>query len=319
MSDLPKKIELHEEGPREGFQFETKIYPLQERVRIVNALSKTGIKQIQVASFVNPSRVPQMADAKDFFAKIKKQKNIKYTALWLNERGFRKAQQCPEVDLSGVLLLYASDAFSRRNNGCSALEVRAEQTKWIKLYKEAQVPIEAAYIMTAFGCHLTGDIPMASVMENIEWVINTCHDYDVPLPAIYLADTIGWAVPKTIQYRVGAVRDRCPRAKIGLHLHDTRGSGLANVFAALQMGVSLFDSSIAGLGGCPFAGHGLEYAAGNVCTEDIVFMAEEMGIDTGIDLDALIEASRIAETVIGRPLPGKIMHAGSLAQYRGGV
>jgi len=316
MSDLPKRIEIHEEGPREGFQFEKRLFPLAERVALVDALSQTGVKQIQVASFVNPRRVPQMADSVELFARIAKVPGVAHTALWLNEQGFRTAVTTPNVDLKGVLLLYASDAFARQNNGCDAAAMQRQQEDWIRLYDNALVPIEAAYIMTAFGCNLQGDIPVSAVTDQVRWLKETFKAAGRRLPAIYLADTVGWAVPTAIEQRVGAVRDLVPEARIGLHLHDTRGSGPASFYAALRMGVELFDSSVAGLGGCPFAGHASHAAAGNVCTEDIVFMAEEMGIETGVDLSTLIEAAQLAERVIGRPLGGRIMHSGSLKRYR---
>lgn len=314
MSNLPKAIEIHEEGPREGFQFETAIFPLEERTALVDALSRTGLRQIQVASFVSAARVPQMADAADLFAAIGKAPGVAYTALWLSEQGFRRAQAVPQVDLKGSLMFYASDAFAQQNNGCDAATMRARQDDWITLYDEAGVPITAAYVMTAFGCNLQGDIPLDAVTANVRWLAERFAGR--PLPAVYLADTVGWAVPIEIERRVGAVREILPQARIGLHLHDTRGAGPANVYAALRMGVDLFDSSVAGLGGCPFAGHAHGAAAGNVCTEDIVFMCHEMGIETGIDLEALIECARMAEGLFGHGLPGKVMHAGSLARFR---
>lgn len=316
MSDMPSSIEIHEEGPREGFQFEKTIFPLADRVELVNALSRTGLKQIQVASFVSPSRVPQMADAAEFFASIEKVPGVVHTALWLSAKGFQRAKGTKNVDIKGVLLLYASDAFAFQNNGCSAQAMRKAQERWIDVYRKAGVTIDAAYIMTAFGCNLQGDVSLPTITDNVRWLLDVTEKDGKQLPAIYLADTVGWAVPTAIEKRVGALRDMAPNARIGLHLHDTRGAGPANFYAALRMGVELFDSSVAGLGGCPFAGHSYGASAGNICTEDIVFMAHEMGVDTGIDLEALIEASLLAERIIGRPLGGRIMHSGSLKRYR---
>jgi hydroxymethylglutaryl-CoA lyase len=316
MSDLPAAIEIHEEGPREGFQYEKKIFPLADRVALVNALSHTGLKQIQVASFVSSKHVPQMADSAEFFAAIEKVPGVKHTGLWLNEKGFRRASAVKNVDLKGVLLFYASDAFALQNNGCNADEMRKRQDDWMRLYDDAGVAIASVYIMTAFGCNLEGAVPVEAVTENVRWVLERFGKSGRPIPAIYLADTVGWAVPTEVERRVGAVRELAPAARIGLHLHDTRGVGPANFYAALRMGVDLFDSSVAGLGGCPFAGHTHGAAAGNICTEDMVFMAHEMGIKTGVDLDALIDAALLAERIIGRPLGGRIMHSGSLERYR---
>lgn len=319
MSDFPSVIEIHEEGPREGFQYEKRIFPLADRVALVNALSRTGLKQIQVASFVSPKHVPQMADSAEFFAAIEKVPGVAHTGLWLNASGFRRASSVRNVDLKGVLMFYASDAFALQNNGCSADEMRRRQDDWIRLYDDAGVAIEAAYVMTAFGCNLQGEVPVEAVTENVRWLLERFGQNGRPLPAIYLADTVGWAVPTEVERRVGAVRELVPSGRIGLHLHDTRGAGPANFYAALRMGVDLFDSSVAGLGGCPFAGHAHGAAAGNICTEDMVFMAHEMGIETGVDLDALIDAALMAEQMIGRPLGGRIMHSGSLKRFREAV
>ena len=319
MSDLPRSVEFHEEGPREGFQMEKQTFPLAERAALINALSAAGLKQIQVASFVSPRAVPQMADTPELFAAITKRPGTRYTALWLNDNGFERARACEQVDLDGKLMFYTTEPFSQRNNNCSVAEMRERQLGWLDRYIALGIPVEKAYVITAFGCNLGGPVPVSAVTDHIRWLIDACADRGVPLPAIYLADTMGWGNPEEIKRRIGAVRELVPDAAIGLHLHDTRGAGGANVYAALQMGVRLFDSSVAGLGGCPFAGHKHGGAAGNICTEDMVFMCEEMGIETGIDLEALIEAARLTERILGRPLSGHIMHSGSLKEFREGA
>jgi hydroxymethylglutaryl-CoA lyase len=312
MSDLPKRVTFHEEGPREGFQIEKRLFPVQDRVELVNALAASGLRQIQVGSFVSPKAVPTMADIDQVFAGIARRDGVRYTALWLNEAGFRKARATPQVDIYAYLMFYTTDALSLRNNNCTALEMRKRQEKWIELYKEAVVPIEAAYIVTAFGCNLQGEVPIADTVLAARHILTLSRENGFPLPRIMLADTVGWANPEDIKRRVGAIRELDNDIRIGLHLHDTRGMGAANVYAALEMGVDMFDSSVAGLGGCPFAAHANVHGAGNVCTEDMAYMCEEMGIETGLDVDALIEAAHIAERIIGRPLAGKLMHAGRL-------
>lgn len=316
MSALPKFVEFHEEGPREGFQSERELYPLAERARLVDALSETGIKQIQVASFVSPKAVPAMADADQLYAAITRREGVRYTALWLNERGFERAAATPGVDLDGKILLYTTDTFSQTNNNCTVLEMRERQRRWLEAYDRHGLALELVYVMTAFGCHFEGEVPLSAVIDSVTFVRDLCREQDRPLPRIYLADTVGWANPSEVKRRVEAVREVMPETRVGLHLHDTRGLGAANFYAALEIGVDLFDSSVAGLGGCPFSSQADMTAAGNVCTEDMVLMCEELGIETGIDLEALIEAARLAERIIGRPLMGRCMHSGSLSRAR---
>jgi hydroxymethylglutaryl-CoA lyase len=310
LSDLPKRVIFHEEGPREGFQIEKRLYSVQDRVELIDALSRTGLNQIQVGSFVSAKAVPTMADIDQVFNGITRHEGVRYTALWLNETGFRKAQATAQVDISAYLMFYTTDALSLRNNNCTAQEMRERQEKWIALYQDAAVAIESAYIVTAFGCNLQGEVPIADTVDAARHIITLAREHGFPLPRIMLADTVGWADPEGVKRRVGAVRELAPDVSIGLHLHDTRGMGAATVYAALQMGVDMFDSSIAGLGGCPFAAHANVHGAGNVCTEDMVHMCHEMGIETGIDLDTLIHAAQVAERVFDRPLAGKLVHAG---------
>lgn len=319
MSDFPKFVEFHEEGPREGFQIEKTIYPIEERIELINLLSETGLKNIQVGSFVSPKYVPQMMDTGELFQRIRRQNGVKYTALWLNEQGFRKALSGHNVDIKAQLLFYSSDSFSRKNNNLSALEMREKQRHWVRLYKEEGLPVERAYVMAAFGCNFEGNIPKERVLDDFRFILDLAEEEKIPVPDLMLADTMGWGNPDSVKRLIGGLRDIAPEARIGMHIHDTRGLGIANLHAALSMGVDLFDSSVAGLGGCPFADHGNSRAAGNVCTEDAVFLCHELGIETGIDLDKLITAARRAETIIGAPLMGRVMHSGGLDKYRIGL
>jgi len=316
MSDFPKFVEFREEGPREGFQIEKEIYPIEDRIRLIDSLSETGLKTIQVGSFVSPTYVPQMADTGELFKRITKKEGVKYTALWLNEKGYRKALSVPEVDFEPKLLFYASDRFAQQNNNCSAEEMRERQRDWVRLYKENGMVPDSAYVMAAFGCNMEGEITLDRVMEDFHFIRDLSSQEDIPIPNLFLADTMGWGNPESVKRLIGTVRNMAPDARIGMHIHDTRGMGVANVYAALSMGVDLFESSVAGLGGCPFAGHGHGHAAGNVCTEDAVLLCHELGLETGIDLEKLIEASRMAEEIIGRNLMGRVMHSGGLDPLR---
>jgi len=308
MTDFPKHVEFHEEGPREGFQIEPRSYPIEQRARLIDMLAASGLRRIQVGSFVSPKTVPPMADTETLFEIVARRAGVRYTALWLNEKGFEKARGVPGLDLEPNLMLYASDAFSRANNNRSMIEMRDQQAAWLDRYSRYGLTVAKVYVMTAFGCNMQGDVPLSAVTDLFRWVITLFRDRGLPLPALVLADTVGRGNPEELKRRIGAVRNLAPEARIGLHLHDTRGLGSANVYAALQMGIDLFDSSVAGLGGCPFAGHANAAAAGNICTEDMVYLCRELGVETGIDLAALVEAARYAEAIIGRPLNGRVMH-----------
>jgi hydroxymethylglutaryl-CoA lyase len=169
-------------------------------------------------------------------------------------------------------------------------------------------------IAAAFGCNFEGDVPQQKVLDMIAQLFGIAAERDLDIGTIFLADTMAWATPLSIKRLVGAVRERWPDKSIALHLHDTRGMGIANALAGLEMGVAHFDAAVAGLGGCPFAAH--KGAAGNVCTEDFVFLCEELGIETGVDIEALLESARLAEDIVGHPLPGSVKSGGALSTLR---
>ena len=315
MSDLPNAVHITEEGPREGFQIEKGPVTTARKIALIDALSQTGLDRIQIVSFVNPKAVPGMADADAVVRGIKIKPGVAYTALWLNKKGFERALQFPDrLTNSGTIQLSASEKFSLRNQNRDAAAQLAEQHAIVERYKAAGIPIERGSIMAAFGCNFEGDIPVARVAELVAQILEMAQQHEVTLKYITLADTMAWATPLAIKRVVGALRERWPSLDIALHLHDTRGMAIANAYAGLEMGVTRFDSSVAGLGGCPFAGH--QGAAGNVCTEDLVFLCDELGIATGIDLDALIDCARLAEDVVGHPLPGTVMKGGTLKRFR---
>jgi hydroxymethylglutaryl-CoA lyase len=315
MSDLPKSVRISEEGPREGFQFEKGAIATNRKIALIDALSQTGLDHIQIVSFVNPKAVPGMADAEDVVRGIAPRRGVAYTALWLNDRGFERAlKYTGRLDVTGTIQLCTSEKFLLRNQNRTAAQQLAGQHAIVDMYKANGIAVERGSVMAAFGCNFEGDIPVPRVVSLVEQILDVAQQHDVTIDYVTLADTMAWATPLSVKQVVGAVRERWPDLDIALHLHDTRGMAIANAFAGLEMGVTRFDSSVAGLGGCPFAGH--TGAAGNVCSEDLVFLCHEMGIATGIDLDALIECARLAEDVVGHPLPGSVMKGGTLAKYR---
>jgi len=314
MAQLPKTVEIREEGPREGFQIEKNLIPAARKIEFIDALAKTGLKHIQIVSFVDPRRVPNMADAEEVVAGITPQPGVHYTGLWLNDKGFERALATRRLHIEGGLNVSASDAFIKRNQNRSIAEQIASLPATIANYKKHNIEVEGGLVSAAFGCNFEGDVAPARVVELAGVLVKTAADHGVPFKRLTLADTMGWATPLAIKQVVGAVQDRFPTVDIILHLHDTRGMGIANAYAGLEMGVRRYDAAVAGLGGCPFAGH--KGAAGNVCTEDLVFMCEEMGIETGLDLDALIACANLAEEIVGHPLPGAVMKGGSLKRLR---
>ncbi|MDE2007496.1 MAG: hydroxymethylglutaryl-CoA lyase [Rhodospirillales bacterium] len=314
MSDIPTRVQINEEGPREGFQFEKGAIPTARKIELIDSLSETGINHIQVASFVNPNLVPGWADAEEVVARYKRKPGVDYTALWLNLKGLQRAMATGRLDIAGSFSLTASETFLKRNQKRSfADNIRAAHDT-IRMYRDNAIPLERAGIMAAFGCNFEGEIPHQRVLDMIQTLLDIAAEHGMAPRVFSLADTMAWASPKSVRALVGKVRDRYPDLTLSLHLHDTRGMGIANAYAGLEMGVAIYDATVAGLGGCPFAAH--KGAAGNVCTEDLVFMLDEMGIETGIDLDALIETARLAEDIVGHPLPGSVKMGGSLKALR---
>jgi hydroxymethylglutaryl-CoA lyase len=315
MSDLPAAVHITEEGPREGFQIEKGPIPTARKIELIDALSQTGLDRIQMVSFVNPKNVPGMADAEDVVRGITPKMGVAYTALWLNEKGFERALQFSNrLTNTGTIQLCASEKFSVRNQNRTAAQQLAGQHAIVEMYKAAGIAVERGSIMAAFGCNFEGDIPVSRLVALTQQILDVAKEHGVTLKYITLADTMAWATPLAIKRTVGALRERWPDLDVALHLHDTRGLAIADAYAGLEMGVTRFDAAVAGLGGCPFAGHA--GAAGNVCTEDLVFLCEEMGIKTGVDLDALIACAKLAEDIVGHPLPGAVMKGGTLERFR---
>jgi hydroxymethylglutaryl-CoA lyase len=315
MSDLPKTVKIKEVGPREGFQFEKGGISLADKISLVDALSDTGVKTIEFTSFVSPKWVPQMGDAEQMVDGIKRGPGVAYEAIWLNQAGLDRAAQFRDrLHLRPMFSVAGSDTFMRKNTNRSVDERIEELPGWAERYQALGMDWIDVGVMAAFGCNYEGDVEprhVVAVLEKVEGKANACGSR---LGGIGLADTMGWANPLQMKRLVGTVRERWPETPLKLHLHDTRALAIANVVAALEMGVNYFDSAVAGMGGCPFAAH--KGAAGNITTEDLVFLCQEMGIDTGIDLDAMIEAGQLAERVVGHPLPGKLKSGGNLEKYR---
>jgi hydroxymethylglutaryl-CoA lyase len=295
MSDLPKRISLREVGPRDGLQNEAPV-PTTSKVALIDALSRTGVGRIEAVSFVHPKAIPSMADAAEVWAAVAKSDSVRYSALVPNLRGAQRALDAGFKEIEVVVS--ASDTHNKKNVNRTTQESLDDIAE---LLQAAHAGATCQVIVsTAFGCPYEGEVPVERVLGVARRALADGAD------GLSYGDTTGMATPGRVTHLVGETRMAFPDADLNLHFHNTRGTGLANVLAALQLGVTDFDASVGGLGGCPYA----PGATGNVCTEDLVHMVEDMGVDTGIDLDALLGAAREAERLVGRTLPSQVLRAG---------
>jgi len=318
VDELPKNISITEEGPREGFQIEAGTIATEDKVHLIDALSITGVSNIQVCSFVSPRLVPGWADADTVVEHFKPKDSVEYTALWFNEKGLHRALAFrSKLTLNGCIHVCASEAFSVSNLNRNRQENIEAMRKQTQAHLNTDVTVSKISVMAAFGCNFAGDIDPDNAVAAVQDAMEIAHEFDTDILEIALADTMGWSNPHLTEQVIGKIRNRWPEIPIRLHLHDTRGLGIANASAALRLGVSRFDTTVGGLGGCPFAKH--KGAPGNIATEELVLLASEMGISTGIDIDAMIEAGHLAESIVGRTLPSAVLRGGSLGGFRQSV
>lgn len=293
-------VEIIEVSPRDGIQNEKKILSTPVKLELIDRAVKAGAARIEVTSFVNPKRVPQMADADQVAAGLKRPVDCRYIGLTLNRRGFDRAVAGGLDEANFVVV--ASDTFNRKNQGCSTQDS-------IDAYLDVSATVPAnittgVTIAAAFGCPFEGEVPLKHLMQ----VIEECMEAN-PFE-LALADTIGVATPKDVAERVGAVRRAYPGLPIRLHLHNTRNTGIANAWAGLEAGARTLDASFGGVGGCPFA----PAATGNIPTEDLLYMLDRSGVVTNMSLDLAIEAAEWLQAQLGETVPGMVMKAGKFPQ-----
>ncbi|HEY8474749.1 MAG TPA: hydroxymethylglutaryl-CoA lyase [Natronosporangium sp.] len=294
---MPASVSIREVGPRDGLQNEDPV-PTEAKVRLLDALSRTGVRRIEAVSFVHPKAIPQMADADEVWAKATKVDGVRYSALVPNSRGAQRALAAGFTEVEVVVS--ASDTHNRRNVNRSTAESLDDIAGLIALLHENGATAEVI-ISTSFGCPYEGDIAPERVAGIVDRVVADGAD------RVSFGDTTGMATPRRVRELLSVVRSRHPELPLLLHFHNTRGTALANILTALELGITEYDASVGGLGGCPYAGPG---ATGNVATEEVVHMLHDMGIDTGIDLDALIGVAELAEQLVGRRLPSGVLRAG---------
>jgi hydroxymethylglutaryl-CoA lyase len=297
----PQRIEIVEVGPRDGLQSEAQVLPTAIKVEFVRRLVGAGLKRIEVASFVNPKRVPQMADAEAVLAALASDEGdsagTRFIGLVLNRKGFDRARAagCGEVGMA----IAASESFSQRNQGCSVDEGIDAWLEIAALARAAGIRAQIT-ISTAFGCPFEGEVPVERVRTIAERVAAGNPD------EIAVADTIGVAVPTQVGEVIAAIRGTLPHVRLRGHFHNTRNTGLANAYAAVVAGAQALDASCGGIGGCPFA----PAATGNIPTEDLIYMLHRMGVATGVQLPALLETSRWLQQVLEHNVPGMLVKAG---------
>jgi hydroxymethylglutaryl-CoA lyase len=297
-------VSITDVGLRDGLQIEKRILSTDEKLALAHALINAGHTSLEVTSFVSPSRVPQLADAAELLAALRHIPDVEIKALVPNLRGAERAITAGSDVL--VFVLSATDAHGARNLNRSSHESLAELQNIVRTTSAAGVRIDVS-LSVAFGCPFEGDVPVEKVIDLADRI------QQLGISRMTFCDTTGMATPRQVKALAGALRDKLPGIDPALHFHNTRGLGLVGVLVALQEGIARFESSVGGLGGCPFAPN----AAGNVCTEDMVHMLHEMGIETGLDLMRLMEAARLAERLVGRTLDGQVMKAGPRLSLHG--
>ena len=292
----PSFVKVCEMGPRDGLQNEHALVPAAKKIEYIDLLSETGLRVIEATSFVSPKAIPQLADATEVFTGIRRKPGVRYVVLTPNLKGLERAKAAGAEAVA--VFTAASETFTKRNINMTIAESLAVFGEVIAQAKRSGIWVRG-YVSTAFGCPYEGAVAPAKVVEVCRAL------YEMHCDEISVGDTIGVGVPSQVDALIPALRSALPLERIALHFHDTRGTALANVHAALQHGVAIFDSSAGGLGGCPYA----PGASGNLGTEDLLYMLHGMGIETGVDLAKVRAASRFIAGVIDHELTSKAFHA----------
>ena len=297
MNNLPESVRVKEVGPRDGLQAESVILSTEDKLRLIDCLADAGLREIEASSFVHPEAIPPLADAEDVFAGLARRPGVVYSAIVPNEKGAERAVEAGADEIQ--VFLAATEGYNRSNVGMSVEESLQQAARIAEIVRGADTPF-VAVLSVAFGCPYEGPVAQERVLELSGRLI------ELGAEEIAYGDTTGMAYPTQVRELSEAYRERYPEVPLRMHFHNTRGMGLANVLATLEAGVDCIDASVGGLGGSPFAAG----ATGNISTEDLVHMLHEMGIKTGIDLEALIGCAQLLEELLEHELPGQVMKAG---------
>ena len=297
MNDLPASVKVKEVGPRDGLQAEDAILPTEDKLRLIDCLADAGLRAIETSSFVHPKAIPPLADAAEVFADLERRPGVVYSAIVPNEKGAERAVEAGADEIQ--VFLAATESYNQSNVRMSVEESLKQSARIAEIVLEANIPF-VAVLSVAFGCPYEGPVSPERVLDLCGRLI------ELGAGEISFGDTTGMAYPTQVRELCESYQDRYPEVPLRLHFHNTRGMGLANVLAALEVGVVRFDASVGGLGGSPYAAG----ATGNISTEDLVHMLHEMGIETGVDLEALIGCAQLLEELLEHELPGQVMKAG---------
>ncbi len=298
---VPESVTVVEVGPRDGFQVEQKLIPTELKIQVINELADAGVRKIEATSFVSPKMVPQLADAAEVMAGVTRRPGVRFTALVPNLKG---AERALEAGADGVRLVVTStETYNRKNVGMSVEQSLGVCREILHRVHGSSMSVEAV-IALAFGCPFEGPV-------SEERVVELAHRFvEMGIRELSIADSVGLANPAQVQRTMARLRDELDGVELSMHLHDTRGLGLANALAAMQVGIGIFDSSIGGLGGCPVLSNG----AGNIATEDLVNMCEEMRVATGVDIAAVQRTSKRLREFLDRQLASRVLDAGTPSQ-----
>jgi hydroxymethylglutaryl-CoA lyase len=294
--NIPAEVTIREVGPRDGFQSLSDFIPTSKKLQIIESIRAAGVKEIESTSFVSPKTIPQLQDAAEVMTKVDRRK-IMHTAMVPNLKGAQDAI------ISGVdklvVVISASEHHNRLNVRRSITASLLELSSILEVAQNHKIPVIGA-IAVSFGCPYEGDVPEKDVFRIVESYLSRGAD------SIIMADTTGMGTPIRVTRMIRSYFQQFPQTALSLHFHNNRGTAMANLLAALTAGASMFDTALGGIGGCPY----VPLAAGNLATEDVVFMLEDMGVQTGIDLDGIIDAAHLLEDIVGYPLPGQVMKSG---------
>lgn len=298
LTTAPRRVRINEVATRDGFQSESRFVPTADKIRLVNALSRTGLAKIEVTSFVSPKAIPMLRDAAEVMRGIDRIPGVNYVALVPNEKGAQRAVECRVDEIN--LVMSVGERHNLANMRMSCAESLAQFQRVLGLLKGSTIRVNGT-LATTFGCPFDGEQPLPRVLAFARKFL------DMGMDSLTLADTAGLGHPRLVAEFCATLRQAFPATPLTVHFHDTRGMGLANVLAALDSGIDSIDASLGGIGGCPYA----PGATGNICTEDTVHMLESCGIDTGVELAALLEIARELPELLGHGVPGRVLCAGA--------